>query len=354
MKNMKKLFTAIFSTILMLALVSGCGNGNDKQTLKVFNWGEYIDMDVISAFEEEFDVRVIYDTFESNEAMYSKISAGSVSYDVIFPSDYMVERMIKEDMLEELDYSKIPNLSNIQEDLLNADFDPEQKYSVPYFWGTVGIVYDQTIVKANEVTSWDILWNEKYNQQIYMYNSSRDSMMVALKRLGYSMNTQDQSQIAAATAALIEQKPIVYGYVTDEVISSMANSQAALAVVYSGDATSIMRENSNMAYAIPKEGSNIWIDPMVIPKSAEEKDLAHEFINFLARADIALLNTEEVGYSTPNNATLDLLSAEGEEWITWLSYNPDLDTLTNMEFFHAGSDELLEIYNKAWEDVISA
>jgi len=350
---MKKISSIIFVAILTLGIFTGC-QSSTKQTLKVFNWGEYMDMDVINNFEKEFDVNVVYDTFDSNETMYNKIASGSVNYDVLFPSDYMAEKMIKEEMLEPLDFTQIPNMKNINPDVLNADYDPNQTYSVPYFWGTVGILYDKT--KVNKpVDSWDILWDETYKDDIFMYNSSRDSMMVALKKLGFSMNTKNPQEIEAAKQELIKQKPLVLGYVGDEVINNMINSQASLAVVYSGDATAIMQENPNMAYAIPKEqGSNMWIDPVVITKNAAEKELAHAFINYLADPEVAKLNTEAVGYSTANSATLALLKNDDVEWVNWQSYNPTLTNYQNMEFFHTGSDEVLEMYNQAWEDVISA
>lgn len=342
----------ILSFIALLSLLTGC-QSNQKATLKVYNWGEYIDMDVIKDFEQQFDVKVIYDTFDSNEAMFNKISAGSVSYDVVFPSDYMAEKMIKADMLAPLDYSQIPNIQHIKPELLKADFDPQQLYSVPYFWGTVGILYDKTKV-TEPVTSWNILWDDKYQDNILMYNSARDSMMVALKTLGYSMNTKNPDQIAEATALLKKQRPLVSGYVGDEVINNMINSQAALAVVYSGDATTIMKENPNMAYAIPKEGSNIWIDPVVISKNSTQVTLAHQFINYLSDPDAALLNTQAVGYSTPNMSALELLKKTNEPWIDWISYNPDLTAYPNLEYYSIGADDILKLYTDAWEQVINS
>lgn len=350
---MKKFISITLAFILSFGLLVGCQNSN-QQTLKVYNWGEYIDPEIITSFEQEFDVKVVYDTFDSNESMYNKISSGAVSYDVLFPSDYMAEKMIKEDMLAELDFTQIPNFEYINPEVLHADYDPNQTYSVPYFWGTVGILYDTTKV-TETVDSWDILWDEAYKNEIFMYNSSRDSMMVALKKLGYSMNTKDAAEVEKAKQELIAQRPLVHGYVGDEVINNMINSQASLAVVYSGDATAIMQENPNMAYAIPsKQGSNIWIDPVVITKNSEQKELAHQFINYLCDPEIAKLNTEAVGYSTPNLETLDLLKEDGVEWIDWESYNPTLNNYKNMEFFHAGSDEVLEMYNKAWDEVTTA
>jgi len=348
---MKKVYARFLIVILLCAIFTGCAQ-HEQRTLKIFNWGQYIDMDVITQFENDHNIKIIYDTFDSNESMYNKLSSGAVTYDLVFPSDYMAEKMIAEDMLTPLDFNQIPNMHHIKSDLLHRDFDPEQKYTVPYFWGTVGIIYDKTKVRE-PVNSWDILWDEAYRNDIFMYNSSRDAMMVALKKLGYSMNTTNQAEINAAKNQLLAEKRLVLGYVGDEVINAMINNQAALAVGYSGDATAIMDENENMAYAIPQEGTNIWIDTVVMPKTATEQTLAHAFINYLADPEIAKLNTELVGYSTPNKATLQLMEAAHEPWTDWQSYNPDLARYEHLEFFHA-DDAALILYNNAWEEVLNA
>ncbi|MGL5041694.1 MAG: ABC transporter substrate-binding protein [Culicoidibacterales bacterium] len=341
----------MLALILVVTLVASCGAGN-KQTLKVYNWGEYIDPQIIKDFEAENNVKVVYSTYDTNEAMYNKIVSGTVTYDVLVPSDYMIDRMVKEDLLEPLNYQQIPNFSQIKPDLLNADFDKQQLYSVPYFWGTVGILYDKTKV-TEPVTSWNILWEQKYEQQIFMYNSARDAMMVALKKLGFSMNTRNPLELNAAKEQLLAQRPLVFGYVGDEVINGMINNQAALAVVYSGDATTIMKENPNMAYAIPTEGSNIWVDAMVIPKNAENKELAHKFIDYLSGADVSALNTEAVGFSTPNKQTMTDLTGTAP-WVAWLSYNPDLRELQKMEYFLNPDEETNKLYTQIWESVISS
>lgn len=349
--NTKKIFSIFLIFVLAATVLTGCQSSN-KETLKIYNWGEYIDPQIIKDFEAEYNVTVVHSTFDTNEAMYNKVVSGTVKYDLLVPSDYMIERMVEEDLLAQLDYSKIPNFEHIKPDLINPDFDKEQQYSVPYFWGTVGIIYDKTKV-TKPVDSWNALWDDAYKQEIFMYNSSRDSIMVALKKLGFSMNTTNDSELDKAKDELLAQRPLVLGYVGDEVINSMINNQASLAVVYSGDATTIMEENENMEYVIPKEGSNIWIDSMVVPKNAENSELAHKFINYISSPEAALLNTKAVGYSTPNTETLSLLEAEGL-WTDLVSYNPDLSSLENMEFFHNPGEAAIERYTQIWETVISS
>lgn len=335
--------------LLFLLVLAACGN-DSRETLFVYNWGEYMDPEVIRLFEDEFGVRVVYDTFESNETMYQMLRAGTTQYDVVFPSDYKIERMIGQGMLQPLDFERIPNFQYVYANLQNLPFDPENRYSVPYFWGTVGIVYDQTIVQT-PVDSWAILWNEDYAGQIYMYDSQRDSLMVALKLLGYSLNTTDMAELESARDLLISQAPLVIAYVTDHVIMSMIAGNAALAVVYSGDAAFIMSENPNMNFALPKEGTNLWVDAMVIPATAQNPDLAHEFINFMHRPDIAEMNTRHVMYSTPNTAAL--AAVQDEEWTQNLAYNPSQEILDSipMEMFRDPGD-FLEVYDRIWSEVL--
>lgn len=346
---MKKLLTTL--TFIFVLLLTACSSG-DKQKLNVYNVGEYIDPEVIKIFEKEFDCKVNYEVYDSNETMYQKVKAGGTSYDVIFPSDYMIEKMINEGLLLPLDYSKITNFKYISDEYKNLPYDPENLYSVPYFWGTVGILYDKTVV-TDPVDSWSILWDEDYKGNIFMYDSQRDSLMVALKLLGYSMNTQNIEELEEAKQLLIEQSPLVYAYVTDTVIDGMIAGNAALAVVYSGDANYIMDENENMEYVIPKEGSNIWVDAMVIPSTAQNVDLAHEFINFMQRPEIALMNTEYVMYSTPNTEVLAMVSEE--EWTQSEAYSPSqelLDSLPMETFRDPG--EFIKQYDEIWTQVLAA
>lgn len=346
---MKKIMTLLS---LSLVLVLAACSGGDKEKLYVYNVGEYIDPAVLKMFEKEFDCKVVYDLYDSNETMYQKIKTGATNYDVAFPSDYMLEKMIKEGLVLPLDYSKITNFKYISEAYKNLPYDPENLYSVPYFWGTVGILYDKNVV-TEPVDSWSILWNEKYEGQIYMYDSQRDSLMVALKLLGYSMNTQDVAQLEEAKQLLIEQSPLVYAYVTDQVIDNMIAGNAALAVVYSGDATYIMSENEDMEFVIPKEGSNTWVDAMVIPSTSQNIDLAHEFINFMTRPEISQMNTEYVMYSTPNTETLE--AVKNDEWTQNEAYSPSDDLLKSlpMETFRDPGTFISE-YDRIWTEVLAA
>lgn len=318
---MKKLIAVVVTAMLLL---TGCGgNGSSgsedavekygSDTLKVYNWGEYIGEDVISNFQKEFGVKVIYEVFDSNEMMYTKLQAGD-AYDVLVPSDYMIERLIKDNMVQELDLSLIPNISNLADGVKNLPYDPDNTYSVPYFWGSVGIVYNQNNVDLAdlEAEGYNILKDTKYKGQIYMYDSERDSFMVAFKALGYSMNTQNEDEIQAAYEWLLEQrKTMEPAYVADEVIDGMINGNKDMAVVYSGDAATILTENEDMRFYLPKEGTNLWSDAMVIPANAENPKLAHEFINYILTYDASYDNSEEVGYASSNQEVLDALSSEG-------------------------------------------
>ncbi|MBS3196983.1 ABC transporter substrate-binding protein [Turicibacter bilis] len=345
---MKKVFTLL--TCAFVLVLTAC-SGGDKEKLNVYNVGEYIDPEVIKIFEKEFDCKVNYEVYDSNETMYQKVKAGGTSYDVVFPSDYMVEKMENEGLLLPLDYSKIPNFEYISDEYKNLPYDPENLYTVPYFWGTVGILYDKTVV-TEPVDSWSILWDEKYKGNIFMYDSQRDSLMVALKLLGYSMNTQNVDELEEAKQLLIEQSPLVYAYVTDTVIDGMIAGNAALAVVYSGDATYIMSENEDMEFVIPKEGSNMWVDAMVIPSTAQNVELAHEFINFMQRPDIAQMNTEYVMYSTPN--TEALANVTDEEWTQNEAYSPSKELLSSlpMETFRDPGSFITE-YDRIWTEVLA-
>lgn len=345
MKRKIKLMVAILVVAVVAQILVGCGSSS-KETLTVYNWADYIDESVLREFEKEFDVRVVYDQFATNEDMYVKLKSGGSSYDVAFPSDYMIERMIKEDMLEKIDMSKISNYKHIDDSFKNLDFDPNNEYSVPYMWGTVGILYNEKMV-TDPVDSWDILWNEKYAGQILMMDSQRDSIGITLKRLDFSLNSRETKELELAKQELIKQKPLVMAYVVDEVKDMMIGGEAALAVVWSGDAVYMMDQNEDLNYVVPKEGSNLWFDNMVIPKSTKNKELAQEFINFMTRPEIALKNTEYIGYSTPNTGTLELLDEETRN--NEVAYPSD-DTIENCEIFLDPSDFLQE-YDRIWTEI---
>lgn len=339
------IFVLIFTMVLTTPLIlTSCEKKDSKNVLNVYNWGDYIDPEIIPEFEKEFKVKVNYNTFATNEDMYIAIKKGGTTYDVAFPSDYMIERMIEDNLLEPLDKTKIRNLDNIDEEFMDLDFDKNNKYSVPYMWGTVGIMYNKKYVDEKEVDSWDILWDDKYEKEILMLDSQRDSFAVALKKLGYSMNTRNIDELEKAKDELIKQKPLVYAYIGDEVKDLMVGEEAQLAVVWSGDAVVMAEDNEDLAYSIPKEGTNLWFDNMVIPKNSKNKKMAHEFINFLQRPEIAKRNTEYIGYSTPNFKAKELL---GEEVKTnYIAYPTD-EEIENTEIFMDPRD-IIRIYDDLW------
>lgn len=350
---MKKFYCLTLSLLLGLLLLTGCqsSTGENGEVI-VFNWGEYIDPEALTLFEEETGIKVVYEEFDTNETMYPKVEAGASAYDVICPSDYMIQKMIDNDLLTEINFDNIPNIKNIGQQYLeqSREFDPENKYSVPYCFGTVGILYNKTMV-SDPVESWSILWDEKYADNILMQDSVRDAFMVALKRNGYSMNTLNESELQAAKDSLIEQKPLVQAYVIDQVRDKMIGDEAALGVIYSGEAIYTQRENENLEYVIPKEGTNVWIDSWVIPKNAPNKENAEKFIDFMCREDIALMNFEYITYSTPNVAAQALI--EDEEIKNSKIAFPDLSQYENLETFQYLGSEGDELYNRLWKEVKS-
>lgn len=323
------------------------------EKLVVYNWGEYIDPEVLTMFEEETGIDIVYEEFETNEILYPKISSGAIAYDVICPSDYMIQRMIENDLLSEINFDNIPNLKNIGKQYLeqSRQFDPENKYSVPYCWGTVGILYNKVMVDE-PVDSWSILWDPKYKDNILMQDSVRDAFGVTLKYLGYSLNSTDLDELTEAKNLLIEQKPLVQAYVIDQVRDKMIGNEAALGVIYSGEAIYTQKENPNLEYVIPKEGSNIWIDSWVIPKNAEHKENAEKFINFLCRPDIALMNFEYITYSTPNEAARELIEDESIR-NSEIAF-PDLSKYDNLETFQYLGTEADQVYGDLWNKVKSS
>ena len=344
----------------LIILLSGTGIFYGITSLKkpeveqviVYNWGEYLDPEVIKMFEEETGIQVIYDEYETNEIMYPKIETGTSAYDVVCPSDYMIEKMIENDLLYEIDFKNIPNASNIGQQYYEQSkaFDPENRYSIPYCWGTVGILYNKTMVDE-PVDSWSILWDEKYANNILMQDSVRDAFMVALKLNGDSMNSVERQELEAAKRLLIGQQPLVQAYVVDQVRDKMIGGEAALGVIYSGEAIYTQRENSDLEYVIPKEGTNVWIDSWVIPKTSKNKENAEIFINYMCRPDIALLNFEYITYSTPNDAARELI--EDEDIRNSTIAFPDLSQYDNLETFHYIGEEGDALYNNLWKEVKS-
>ena len=355
----KIMFQRVIPVAICIVVISGgfyytkeSGVVNDDKLI-VYNWGEYIDPEVLTMFEEETGINVVYEEFETNEILYPKVSSGAIAYDVVCPSDYMIQRMIENDLLSEINFENIPNIKNIGSQYLeqSKQFDPENKYSVPYCWGTVGILYNKTMVDE-PVDSWSILWNPKYKDSILMQDSVRDAFGATLKYLGYSLNSTDLDELTEAKNLLIEQKPLVQAYVIDQVRDKMIGNEAALGVIYSGEAIYTQKENPNLEYVIPKEGSNIWIDSWVIPKNAEHKENAEKFINFLCRPDIALMNFEYITYSTPNDAARELIEDESIR-NSEIAF-PDLSQYDNLETFQYLGTEADQVYGDLWNKVKSS
>lgn len=364
---MKKRVCSIMAVAAVAALsavtMSGCGKSAEKAggagEVYVYNWGEYIDEDVIAQFKEETGIDVIYDMFETNEEMYPVIEAGGVKYDAVCPSDYMIQKMIENNMLAEINFDNIPNIKEIDSKYMDMSrsFDPDNKYSVPYCWGTVGILYNTSMVAPEDApTKWSDLWDEKFKDNILMQDSVRDAFMVALKSLGYSMNTTNEAEIAEARDLLIKQKPLVQAYVIDQVRDKMIGGEAAMGVIYSGEMLYIQQEVADLGldysleYVIPEEGTNLWLDSWVIPANAPNKENAEKWINFLCRPDIAKKNFEYITYPTPNKGAFDLLDSD-------LQNNkavfPDTDSLKNCEVFQYLGTDVDSIYNEYWKEVKS-
>lgn len=360
---MKKKFISTMTVMSMLfvAVLSGCGKSDagakvgSAGELYVYNWGEYIDESIIDEFQKETGIKVVYDMFETNEDMYSVIEAGGVVYDAVCPSDYMIEKMIKNDMLSEIDFNNVPNVKNIDPKYMEMSkaFDPENKYSVPYTWGTVGILYNTSMVK-DDITSWGDLWNTKYQGNILMQDSVRDAFMVGEKLLGYSINTTDKSELEKVKDKLIEQKPLVQAYVVDQVRDKMIGGEAAIGVIYSGEMLYVQNEvkkaggDFELKYVIPKEGTNVWIDSWVIPKNAKNKENAEKWIDFLNRPEIAKKNFEYITYPTPNKAAYDLLDKDLQNNTALF---PTDDMLKNSEVYKYIGDEGDNLYNELWKEV---
>ena len=356
------------------ALLSGCGaSGNtgasgtdsaasgsaDGGELYVYNWGEYIDEDVISQFEEETGITVVYDLFETNEEMYPVIEAGAVNYDVVCPSDYMIQKMRENDLLAELNFDNIPNIAQIDPAYMEMSqaFDPENKYSVPYCWGTVGILYNTKLLDELGVpapTKWADLWDERLSGEILMQDSVRDAFMVALKKDGYSMNSESKDELEQAKQELIDQKPLVQAYVIDQVRDKMIGGEAAVGVIYSGEMLYIQDEavslglDYDLEYVIPEEGTNLWLDSWVIPKNAKNKENAEKWIDFMCRPEIAKANFEYITYPTPNKGAFELLD---EEMQNNKAVFPDIDSLKDSEVYQYLGDDTDAIYNELWKEV---
>ena len=312
---MKKKLLLMAACLGAMFAFTACGSKDDGNTLTVLNYGKYIESSVLDAFEEETGIHVNYEEYVNPEEMYTKYKSGAIDYDVICTSDYMVERLINEGEAKEINFDKIPLSKNLDDSYFEFSkaFDPENKYSMPYFFGTVGILYNKNKVDANDVKSWDILWNKKYKDQIIMEDSVRDTFVPALKRLGFSSNSTDKKELETALDQLIEQKPLVYSYLVDESADEVVAGNASMALVYSGEAAYAESLSKDLDYSVPTEGSNMWIDSWMIAKTCKNQENAEKFLDFLCREDIAMKNFEYVYYATPNKAVYNKLDKETQE-----------------------------------------
>lgn len=348
---MKKIILMISILLIAIGLMAGCSKDSGEKVY-VYNWGEYIDPDVIDMFEEETGIKVVYDYYEQNEEMYAKIKANAVQYDVVCPSDYMIQKMIDENLLAEINFENVPNIVNIDQAYLDSakSFDPENNYSVPYCWGTVGILYNKTMVNG-PIDSWGAIFDEQYSGNILMIDSVRDAFGIALTYLGYDLNSTDEAQLDEAKKLLQSQYPLVQAYVVDQVRDKMIGGEAALGVIYSGEAIYTKRENPDLEYVVPKEGSNVWIDGWVIPKNCRDKENAEAFINYMCSAEIALKNFEFITYSTPNKMARDMITDEDIK-NSPVAF-PDQATLDRCTTFRYLGDDIESLYNDKWNEVKS-
>lgn len=340
----KKILAVVFVLLLCCPLLAMA-----QETISVYNWGDYIEPEVLELFEQETGIKVIYETFETNEDMYAKIAMGGSSYDVIIPSDYMIERMIGENLLQPINWENVPNVANIDPRFMNESYDPQSAYAVPYTWGTMGILYNKETVYEIP-TSWETLMDDSYFMDMLMLNSPRDTLAIALVMCGYDLNSTDPAELEAAKGLLIEQKPMVLAYVVDEVKDKMIGGEASVALVWSGDATFCMSENEELDYVVPQEGSNIFFDSMCIPANARNVSGAEKFIDFMCRADIAAMNYEYVGYAIPNAAAIELLGAE--EYNASPVNNPPQEVLDKCQVFKYLGDDT-RLYDQIWTEIIS-
>jgi len=348
MKRLKKIIALVCTGVIMATMLTGCGAKSSSEVLNIYNVGDYIDESLIKKFEEETGIKVVYETYDTNEIMYQKIKSGGSKYDLIVPSDYMIEKMKNEGLIQKINHDNIPNYKNIDESFKKPSYDENNEYSVPYFWGTFGILYNKNMV-SDTVDSWDILWNEKYSGEILMLDSVRDTMAIALMKLGYSLNSVNEKELDEAKAELITQRPLVRAYVNDEGKDRLLGEEAAMGIIYSGDAVTLMAQNENLAYAIPKTGTNKWVDGLCIPTDAENKDYAEQFINFMLDPENAVQNINYIGYSTPNKAALEMLPEEVRS--NPVAY-PDKAILDKCESFSDLGDNI-KLYDERWIEIKS-
>lgn len=383
---MKKFLAFLFLISLSLFLLSGCQDNdfNDAEeeteipivtvsnpdyysrfensgiSINVYNWGEYIPdgsepeiLNLNAEFTALTGIKVNYTTYATNEELYAKLKGGGASYDIIIPSDYMISRMISEDMLQPLNFDNIPNFSYIMDKFRNPQYDSENKYSVPYTWGTVGIIYDNTAIDLDkDEIDWDILWNEDYKGQILMFDNPRDAFCIAEIMLGYSLNTENPKELSEAAQLLIKQKPVVQAYVMDEIFDKMGAGEAVLAPYYAGDAVTLLDEYDHLSFVVPKSGTNLFIDAVCIPAGAKQKEAAEMYINYLCEPDVAYAVADYIGYSTPHQAAFDMLDPEVQE--DEISYPDDEYITEKTEIYRNLSDDGNAEMQNLWTEIKSA
>lgn len=345
---MKRL-SILIGTILVACLVLfgirkkfETATAGSKDTIIVYNWGDYIDPELITQFEEETGYKVIYETFDSNEAMLTKIKQGGTNYDIAIPSEYTINKMVKENLLEKLDYSKIKGMEHIDPRFLHQSFDPENTYSIPYFWGTLGIVYNTKVYPEGYLKEWRDLWKPELKDSILFIDGAREMMGIALQTLGYSLNEKDETIVKEAGKYLKTLMPNAKAIIADEMKTYMIQGEANIAVTFSGEAAKMLNENEDLAYVVPSEGTNLWFDNIVIPKTVGNKEGAYAFINFMLRPEIAAKNAQYVGYATPNKDALALLP---EEVTSDESFYPNEEAMEKMEVYENLGTNLLSLYN---------
>lgn len=348
---MKSLIQATIAIVVACGLLfyaaealESSGSAGGAGVITVYNWGEYIDPDLIKQFEDEYGIKVIYETFDSNEAMLVKVQQGGSAYDVAMPSEYMIEIMKEYDLLIPLDHEKLPNLANIDPYFLDLPFDPGNEFSVPYFWGTVGVVFNPNLIEEHlTFDSWQDLWDPSLRDKVFLVDGSREVIGMGLNSLGESLNARDDALLRQATDRLIELAPNVKGVIGDEITPLMVNNEAAVALTFSGQAADMMWENEELDFNVPHEGSNLWFDNFVIPKTSSNIDGAHAFINFMLDAEVSAQNTDYVGYSTPNAAAMELLD---EEVISDERFYPPEEMRDNLEVYENLGLEWLGKYSE--------
>ena len=352
MKSLVKMTLGILVVVgilfgLRYQIESSQGLTGDK-VITFYNWGDYIDPELLSQFEEEAGYRIIYETFDSNEAMFTKVQQGGTQYDILGPSEYMIESMIGANLLQALDHSLLPNLSNMDKRFMDLSFDPGNAYSVPYFWGTLGILYNTTVVDEADIQSWNDLWDPQFDSSIMIYDGAREVMGIGLQSMGYSLNETDDAILVAAADKMKALMPNVIALVADEIKMHIAQEEAPIGITFSGEAAAAMWDNEDLNYYVPEEGSNIWFDNLVIPANAKNVEGAHALLDFLMRPDVAAQNAEYVGYATPNAAALDLIDPEitADE-----AFYPSDDIINSLEVYSDLGQETLIRYNDLFLEI---